>query len=151
MKEKNMSKHIDKNTQDIPKYLKPKESNISKSNRKSKHKHKYEECLIQYKWNFKSNAFTQEEKERIHTSLDSYCTICGKIGGYLKNGKYQKEIDALQKQRQTGNNFWISISGEEIYKMYHDKLPVFFVEDIWKEKYVDLERENNTENNSQGE
>lgn len=124
--------------QEIPKYLKQKESDVSKSNRKSKHKHQYEECLIQYKWNFKSNAFTQEEKERIHTSLSSYCTICGKIGGIIKNSKYQKEIKTLQKQRQARNNFWESISGEEIYEMYHDKLPVFFVEDIFG-KYVDLE------------
>ena len=128
---------------EIPKYLKSTESNISKSNRKSKHKHHYEECLIQYKWNFKSNAFTQEEKERIHTSLSSYCTICGKIGGIIKNSKYQEEIETLQKQRQIGSNFWISILGEEIYKMYHDKLPVFFVEDIYKEKYVNLEQNNN--------
>ena len=137
----NMSKN--KIEQEIPKYLKSAESDVSKSNRKSKHKHQYEECLIQYKWNFKSNAFTQEEKERIHTSLSSYCTICGKIGGIIKNSKYQKEIDVLQKQRQTGSNFWISLSGEEIYKMYHDRLPIFFVEDIFKEKYVDLEQNNN--------
>ena len=129
-----------KTKSDITKYLKQKESNISKSNRKSKHKHHYEECLIQNKWNFKSNAFTQEEKERIHTSLSSYCTICGKIGGIIKNSKYQKEIEILQEQSQTESNFWISISGEEIYEMYHDKLPVFFVEDIFKEKYVNLEQ-----------
>lgn len=129
-----------KTKSDITKYLKRKESNISKSNRKSKHKHHYEECLIQNKWNFKSNAFTQEEKERIHTSLSSYCTICGKIGGIIKNSKYQKEIEVLQEQSQTESNFWISISGEEIYEMYHDKLPVFFVEDIFKEKYVNLEQ-----------
>lgn len=131
----NMSKN--KIEQEIPKYLKSAESDVSKSNRKSKHKHQYEECLIQYKWNFKSNAFTQEEKERIHTSLSSYCTICGKIGGIIKNSKYQKEIDVLQKQRQTGSNFWISLSGEEIYKMYHDKLPVFFVDNMFG-KYIDL-------------
>lgn len=128
---------------EIPKYLKQKESNVSKVNKKSKHKHQYEECLIQYKWNFKSNAFTQEEKERIHTSLSSYCTICGKIGGIIKNSKYQKEIDVLQKQRQTGSNFWISLSGEEIYKMYHDKLPVFFVDNIFTEKYVNLKQNYN--------
>ena len=40
------------------------------------------------------------------------------------------------------------MSETELYEKYHDKLPVFFVEDIYKEKYVDLERENNTENNS---
>lgn len=129
---------------EIPKYLKSTESNISKSNRKSKHKHHYEECLIQYKWNFKSNAFTQEEKERIHTSLSSYCTICGKIGGIIKNSKYQEEIETLQKQKQIGSNFWISISGEEIYKMYHDKLPVFFVDNIFTEKYVNLKQNYNS-------
>ena len=85
----------------------------------------------------------KKKKERIHTSLCSYCTICGKIGGIIKNSKYQEEIETLQKQRQIGSNFWISISGEEIYKMYHDKLPVFFVEDIYKEKYVNLEQNNN--------
>ena len=136
----NMSKN--KIEQEIPKYLKSAESDVSKSNRKSKHKHQYEECLIQYKWNFKSNAFTQEEKEHIHTSLSSYCTICGKIGGIIKNSKYQKEIDVLQKQRQTGSN-WISLSGEEIYKMYHDKLPVFFVDNIFTEKYVNLKQNYN--------
>lgn len=147
-----MSKHIDKNTQDIPKYLKSTRSNISRSNRKSKHKHHYEECLIQYKWNFKSNAFTQEEKEYIHTQLNNYCTICGKIGGYLKSGKYSKEAELLQKQRQEEDKHFrvISISGEELYEKYHDKLPVFFVEDIFKERYVNLEKENNTEN-SEGE
>ena len=34
--------------QEIPKYKKSKKSNISKSNHKSKHKHQYEECLIQH-------------------------------------------------------------------------------------------------------
>nr|DAE26094.1 MAG TPA: hypothetical protein [Siphoviridae sp. ctEkS11] len=137
-------KLIDSKTKiDITKYLKQKESNISKSNRKSKHKHHYEECLIQNKWNFKSNVFTQEEKERIHTSLCSYCTICGKIGGIIKNSKYQEEIETLQKQRQIGSNFWISILGEEIYKMYHDKLPVFFIDNIFTEKYVNLKQNYN--------
>ena len=133
-----MSKHIDKNTQDIPKYLKPTESNISKSNRKSKHKHHYEECLIQHPFSFAGNT-------SIHTQLNSYCTICGKIGGYLKNGKYTKEAELLQKQRQEEDKHFrvISISGEELYEKYNDKLPVFFVEDIYKEKYVDLAQNNN--------
>ena len=32
------------------------------------------------------------------------------------------------------------MSDKELYEKYHDKLPVFFVEDIYKEKYVDLEQ-----------
>ena len=135
-----MSKHIDKNTQDIPKYIKSTESNISKSNRKSKHKHHYEECLIQHPFSFAGNT-------SIHTQLNSYCTICGKIGGYLKNGKYTKEAELLQKQRQEEDKYFrvITISGEELYKRYHDKIPVFFVEDIFKERYVNLKQNCNSE------
>ncbi len=120
---------------EIPKYLKSTESNISKSNRKSKHKHHYEECLIQYKWNFKSNVFT----DKIHTSLHSYCTICGKIGDRFKVDKsivkdYIRTIDSSK------GKYHSRIPDEELYKKYHDKLPVFFVEYIFKDKYVDLEQ-----------
>lgn len=126
---------------EMPKYIKSTESNISKSNRKSKHKHYYEECLIQYKWNFKSNAFAQEEKERIHTSLSSYCTICGKINERFKENKsivkdYIREVNSPIGKCKC----YSRISDEELYEKYHDKLPVFFVEDIFKEKYVDLEQ-----------
>lgn len=62
---------------EIPKYLKRKENDISKANKKSKHKHQYEECLIRYKWNW--------DEHKIHTSLNSYCTICGKINDKIKN------------------------------------------------------------------
>ena len=125
---------------EIPKYLKPTESNISKSNRKSKHKHHYEECLIQHPFSFAGNT-------SIHTQLNSYCTICGKIDGYLKNGKYTKEAELLQKQRQEEDKHFrvISISGEELYERYHDKIPVFFLEDIFKERYVNLKQNCNSE------
>ena len=117
---------------EIPKYLKQKESNISKSNRKAKHKHRYEECLIQYNLN-------HANKNTIITSLHSYCTICGKIGDRFKEDKsivkdYRKLIDT-----PIGECYYL-ISDEELYEKYHDKLPVFFVEDIFKEKYVDLEQ-----------
>ena len=36
-----------------------------------------------------------------------------------------------------------AISDEELYRRYHNKLSVFFVEDIYKEKYVDLKQNNN--------
>lgn len=129
---------------EIPKYLKSTESNISKSNRKSKHKHYYEECLIQYKWNFKSNAFAQEEKERIHTSLSSYCTICGKINERFKENKsivkdYIREVNSPIGKCKC----YSRISDEELYEKYHNKLQVFFVEDIYKERYVDLKQNNN--------
>lgn len=130
---------------EMPKYLKSTENNISKSNRKSKHKHHYEECLIQNK-----SIFTG--KTRLNTGLYTYCTICGKINERFKENKsivkdYIKEVNSPIGKYKC----YSCIFGEELYEKYHDKLPVFFVEDIYKEKYFDLERENNTENNSEGE
>jgi hypothetical protein len=72
-KENNLSKEelnmIQEN--EIPKYLKSTESDVSKSNRKSKHKYHYEECLIQYKSTFAG-------KTHLNTGLYTYCTICEK-------------------------------------------------------------------------
>ena len=118
---------------EIPKYLKSTESNISKSNRKSKHKHHYEECLIQYPIAFAGRT-------HISTKLYGYCSICGKIGS-VKNGKYKTELEQLEKSRQDNSNFLITISGEEIYKRFHNKLPIFYIEDSFAD-YVVLEREN---------
>lgn len=120
---------------DIPKYLKQIESNTSKSNHKSKHKHQYEECLIQYPITFAGRTF-------ISTKLYGYCSICGKIGS-VKNGKYKAELEQLEKSRQDNSNFLITISGEEIYERYHNKLPVFYIDEDSFADYVVLERENN--------
>ena len=117
-----------------PKYLKQKESNTSKSNRKSKHKHQYEECLIQYPIAFAGRT-------HISTKLYGYCSICGKIGS-VKNGKYKAELEQLEKSRQDNSNFLITISGDEIYERYHNKLPIFYIEDSFA-NYVVLEKENN--------
>lgn len=119
---------------EIPKYKKSKKSNISKSNHKSKHKHQYEECLIQYDSTFVG-------KINRHTRLTGYCTICGKIGS-VKNGKYETELEQLRKERQGDSKFYVFISGEEIYERYHNKLPVFYVKNSFAD-YVILKREDN--------
>ena len=118
---------------EIPKYLKPKENNVSKAKKKSKHKHQYEECLLQYDFNF-------NEKNNRHTHLSSYCTICGKIGDRFKEGKsivkdYRRTVDT-----PIGKCYQM-ISDEELYERYHDKMPVFFIEDIWKDGYINLNGE----------
>lgn len=112
---------------EIPKYLKRKENDISKANKKSKHKHQYEECLIRYKWNCEEN--------KIHTSLNSYCTICGKINDKMKNSIV---IDYMQKVDTPVGKCYIQISEDVLYDIYHGRLPVFFVEDICNDKYVNL-------------
>ena len=118
-------------------YKKTKYQNISKSNRKSKHKHHYEECLIQNKSTFAGNTY-------LNTGLYTYCTICGKINERFKENKsivkdYIREVNSPIGKYKC----YSRISDEELYEKYHDKLPVFFVEDIYKEKYVDLKQNNN--------
>ena len=117
---------------EIPKYLKSTENNISKSNRKLKHKHHYEECLIQ-------NKSTFAEKTCLNTGLYTYCTICGKINERFKENKSIVK-DYIRTVDTSIGKCYSRISDEELYEKYHDKLPVFFVEDIYKEKYVDLEQ-----------
>lgn len=119
---------------EIPKYLKSTESNISKSNRKSKHKHHYEECLIQNKSIFAG-------KTCLNTGLYTYCTICGKINERFKENKSIVK-DYIREVNSPIVRCYSRISDEELYEKYHNKLPVFFVEDIFKERYVNLEGEN---------
>ena len=68
----------------------------------------------------------------IITSLKSYCTICGKIGDRFKDDKsivkdYRRIVDI-----STGRWYQVMTS-EELYERYHDKLPVFSVEDSLRE------------------
>lgn len=124
---------------EIPKYLKQKESNVSKAKKKSKHKHQYEECLIQYDSSIR--------KGHMITSLSSYCTICGKIGDRFKEDKsivkdYRRTVD-------TPIGRWYQVmTSEELYERYHDRLSVFFVKDYWKNGYVNLNKEKNKKENN---
>ena len=117
---------------EIPKYIKQKESDISKADKKSKHKHQYEECLIQY--NMKTKL--PNKPTILKTTLSSYCTICGKINGIMKNSIV---TDYKRKgTRLNGETYYYHMSDEELYNRYHNRLPVFFVEDKWKDNYVKL-------------
>lgn len=78
-----------------------------------------------------------------HTSLCSYCVICGKIGDRFPEDKsivknYVRKIDSPIKNYRCYSH----ISDEELYEKYHNKMPVFFVEDIFKEKYVTIDGNN---------
>ena len=121
---------------EVGRYKKQTESNISKSNRKSKHKHQYNECLTQYNFNF-------ADKIHINTCLRSYRIICGKIGDRFKENKSIVN-DYLRTIHTSVGKCYSVMSGTELYERYHDKLPVFFVEDIFKDKYVDLEHNYNS-------
>lgn len=119
---------------EIPKYIKSTESNISKSNRKSKHKHNYEECIIKYHFSFMG-------KDNLRTQLSSYCPVCGKIGGMFNEEKSIVKNYTAEKTLPNGIKYYSTINGEEIYEQYHDRLPVFYAE--YSDKYVNLKQREN--------
>lgn len=107
---------------EIPKYKKLTQSNVSKSRKKSRHKHQYAECLLQYEFPYRGRNI-------LMTSLASYCTVCGKIGYQFKEDKSIVK-NRCHTEDMNGHYCITSISGEELYEKYHDRLPVFKVETI---------------------
>lgn len=118
---------------EIPKHKKNTGSNISKAKKKSKHKHQYEECLIQHNFNFPG------KEPHVTTDLQSYCIICGKIGN-----RFDANKSIVKDYYRTTNSILgmcrSVITSKELYIRYHNKIPLFFVEDIYKDKYVDLKQ-----------
>lgn len=74
------------------------------------------------------------------TYLHSYCTICGKIGDRFKKEDKSIVKDYIRTLDTPIGKYYSHIPDEELYEKYHNKLPVFFVEDIYKEGYVNLEQ-----------
>lgn len=79
--------------EEIPKHKKNTQSNVSKSSKKSNHKHNYISCKFKRKvdWFWKPEGYVEEFGE--------YCTICGKIGNtvsFLNTTKIQqmREIES---------------------------------------------------------
>ena len=101
---------------EIGKYVKKKESNTSKANKKSKHKHIYEECII----------LDTNDKHWCYGEplLATYCTICGKI--------YDWKIPTMETEYG-----YTMLSGTEIEEKY-SHLPHFEVNDIWKVDIIEI-------------
>lgn len=101
---------------EIPKYIKKKESSVSKSKVKSKHKHEYIDCLF--------------VKDNGHPYKATYCKICGKIG----------ERNFMEVER-TEDGYFRILDTDEVFEKYKG-LEKIYIDDIWNE-YVVLNKENN--------
>ncbi len=87
---------------EIPKYKKKLGSDISKAERKSKHKHEYKDCLLVY------NGSPYKGK---------YCVICGKI----------RDWDVCREKCQYG---YLQLPDEMVFKRYSN-LEQFEVSTLW--------------------
>ena len=104
-------------------YKKKKDGNVSKANKKSKHKHIYDKIALFY-FQYKNGTAFDGEKFT-HFRCNEYCSICGKIGDFLPKwgtSEYWNWINAHTLQE------WIDkyptadiINLGEIYNFYDIK------------------------------
>ena len=97
--------------QDIPKYIKNKQSCKSKAKKKSNHKHEYRDCLL-------------IERKNDYPHKASCCKICGKIGRLSFHETEEKD------------GFFVVMDKEEVFEKYKN-LEQIYIDDIWQ-KYVPI-------------
>ena len=82
---------------EIPKHRKNTKSNVSKSVKKSKHKHSYKPCRFKVKvdWHWRPEGYIIE--------YGYYCSICGKIGDIVSflNTEKLKEFKTNEQELET--------------------------------------------------
>lgn len=113
-----MNEMRNKDFEDIPKYRKKANGNISKASYKSKHKHQYKDCLLIY----------DGRPYKAH-----YCTICGRA----------RDWDICKEKTEYG---YLHLPDELVFKRYKN-LEQFEVSTLWgKEFCVQVPEVNDEEN-----
>ena len=109
--------------QEIPKYIKKKQSSVSKVKKKSSHKHNYVECIFEY---------TIGNDKDLCCSRGWYCSNCGKI----KNNKHLWESELIPGSK----NHYKVLTVEELKQKY-PHLKVIHLDDYFYQKYISLTKE----------
>ena len=111
-----------------------KKKSKSKPPKKAKHKHDFNPCVFEYDGiRFdQAHGFVPNHQ----TSIGCYCAICGKIGGDIPDGYIQLV--------QTKDGSWYSEhteAGKKELDEYTRTLPTFRIDDIFRQKFVNIESE----------
>ena len=120
---------------DIPKYRK---KSTARPPAKAKHKHVYEPCLLEelVEWYMKPH---ERKTNKTKLCFSSYCPICGKVGDVDRERwwtRVKKNVGVV--------SVYESIHTEEAERELNPAtrtLPVFYVGDQWRPKFVELEEE----------
>ena len=115
---------------DIPKY---KKKSANKPPKKTKHKHTYEQCLIEYPEQYYLKEHNRNGKTQLHFA--SYCPICGKVNIADIKRWY------VDTKHSDGVRSWIEVDYTDEAKQELNPetrtLPVFHG-DSWLPKFVDI-------------
>lgn len=120
---------------DIPKYHKKSQA---RPPAKAKHKHVYEPCLFEQllEWHLKPH---ERKDNKTWLKFGSYCPICGKVGE-TDCDRWRTTVKKCDGER----SYVESVRTEEAERELNPAtrtLPVFYIGDEWRPKFVDLEEE----------
>lgn len=113
---------------EVPKY---KKKSTKRAPPKSKHKHRFEECILEYEGRTynKERGFVKKPDR----SFGRYCVICGRIhiGG----------LNDHMEKVPYGNCVVYRHTDYAKKELDHETrtLPTFWVDDLWKQKFVYLD------------
>ena len=112
--------------EETPRY---KKKSQAKPPKKSKHKHVYEPCVLEYIYPYAECVSGQGFKSGRGERIDGYCPICGKIGPTDMTRWYKIDCDLSSKR--WGHK--TELSDEAIKELNPDTrtLPTFDVGDDW--------------------
>lgn len=108
----------------------------AKPPKKSKHKHVYEPCILEYNGlRFsKEHGMTYDKPE---AKISAYCPVCGKIGDVEDRDRWIANV-------KSGGWYWSSEPTEEYVRELNPEtrtLPTFWVDDPYFPKFVTLPEE----------
>ena len=111
---------------EIPKYRKKAKK---KTPPKAKHKHVYEDCVIEYPLEIPWKPGETRRK------IESYCPICGKRG-------YMMNTEKWTANGKGKYGYFVELSDAAIAELNDETrtLPLFYVPDYVYTKYFDLEQ-----------
>lgn len=120
---------------DVPKYRK---KSTAKPPAKAKHKHVYEPCLFEQieMWYAKPH---ERKSNRTRLTFGSYCPICGKVGDTDTDRWF-----AHVKKHNDMFSYLETVYTEEAERELNPTtrtLPVFYIGDEWRPKFVELKEE----------
>lgn len=126
-------------------YVKHKKKSSAKPPQKSKHKHRYEDCLFAQPTSRydKAHGIVYDNYELV---FGSYCPVCGKIGSV----NIKKWYDLVKSQYDGPSIFLQCMYSEEPNEAAKCELdpetrtlPLFTLTEMFGQKYVDLEEHGN--------
>ena len=120
-------------------FVRHKKKSSAKPPKKSKHKHDFQHCIFEYYGQKldKAHGFVPQKEAR----FGGYCVICGKIGAPIEDVQWQERVYAAHPFLHGAYRLEYTEDAKRELNPETRTLPTFWLDDYWKQKFVELEVE----------